>query len=64
VSVQREGRARLMRLDSVEWAQHIALRIERELRRIEDEEERQRLRRLRDSHFAQMSDEQIKRGDA
>lgn len=53
--------AQLFRLDSVAWAQHVALCIERSLRETEDPDERRRLLNLRDWHFARLNSDQIRR---
>jgi hypothetical protein len=43
---------RAIRLDSLEWADHIAEIVERRLRLTDDPVERSRLRALRDFHYA------------
>jgi hypothetical protein len=53
----------LMRLDRLEWALHIAVVVERRLRATNDPDERQSLRALRDWHFAQLPDDQIRHGE-
>jgi hypothetical protein len=58
---EHEREFRVMSLASVEYAHHVALCIERLLRRTDDEAERTRLRAWRDWHYARLGDEQILR---
>jgi len=55
----RERSLRLIPLSSVEWAQHVALIVERQLRTIDDPAERARLKQARDWHYATLADELI-----
>jgi hypothetical protein len=50
---------RAIRLSSVEWAQHVALCVERELRKTDDSQEKRRLENLRNWHFGTLDDSQI-----
>jgi hypothetical protein len=50
-----------MTLNSLAWAQHVALCVERQLRETDDPAERRRLKALRDWHFAELDPEQIAR---
>ncbi len=55
----RERSIRLIPLSSVEWAQHVALIVERQLRTTDDPAERARLKQARDWHYATLADELI-----
>ena len=50
---------RLVPLSSVEWAQRVALIVERQLRTTDDPAERARLKQARDWHYATLADELI-----
>jgi hypothetical protein len=53
------GELSFVKLNSVEWTTHISLVVERELRRTDDEQERRRLKGLRDWHDSSLTDEQV-----
>ncbi len=55
----RERSIRLIPLSSVEWAQHVALIVERQLRTTDNPAERARLKQARDWHYATLADELI-----
>ena len=50
---------RLIAPSSVEWAQHVALIVERKLRTTDDPAERARLKQARDWHYATLADELV-----
>ena len=55
----RERSIRLIPLSSVEWAQHVALIVERQLRKTDNPAERRGLKQARDWHYATLADELI-----